>query len=393
MVLALIALVLFAGVAAILGLLLYFYLVQHHISVERVRVVVESMNARKSPLVVAHLSDFHCDFGIEDRMDAILTETLQALKEVRPDAICLTGDYVNCHPGPIDRLCRKFVSKLPTLCSMGVYASLGNHDSYGSREDVPSSFKSSSDYIASELENAGAVVLRNHSVEVDDGVWICGLEDVWNPPGWRGHRIAMQDIHRRSESKLRIVLSHNPDTGDQLKEYDYDLQLSGHVHGGQVCFPPFVTIRGYSTNMNVPVLGFCRPLFDWLIPRVPLVGPILGDMRRHHKYSYVVKRWEWAQGLHDISNGVTRKQLYVTKGVGTHRNMRLFCPPELSILLIGGPSEDIELASVYFFILQAILVEMMNSYRIKYLHIATLDIYSIGKMRWRADISRGFKLQ
>lgn len=340
MVFAPIVLACIAGaVAVLLGLFLYFNFVRHRISIERVHVSVKSMKGRRYPLVIAHLSDFHCDFGIECRMDVIIAEALEALEAIGPDIICLTGDYVNRHPGPVDRLCRMFVSKLPNLCSMGVFASLGNHDSYGSKEEVPSQFGKSDEYIASRLKDSGVTVLRNDAVEVDEGVWVCGLDDVWDPSGWRGHRDIMQAMHNLSGSCLRVILSHNPDTADMLREFDYELQLSGHVHGGQICLPSFVKIPGFGSSVNVPVLGLCRPLFDWAIPKVPLVGPILADMRRRHKYSYVVKRWEWAQGLHDISdfdNDGGHKQLYVTRGVGTHKNMRLFCPPELSVLLIDG---------------------------------------------------------
>jgi predicted MPP superfamily phosphohydrolase len=55
---------------------LYFKYVRHRLVVEMVLVVLPENgheNVRRKPLVVAHLSDFHCDFGLEERTDAILS--------------------------------------------------------------------------------------------------------------------------------------------------------------------------------------------------------------------------------------------------------------------------------------------------------------------------------
>jgi predicted MPP superfamily phosphohydrolase len=279
--------------------------------------------------VVVQLSDFHCDVGLEERTDAILAEVLEALDEIRPDLIVLTGDYVNRTPMPVARFCRTFVEKLDGKSKLGVFCSLGNHDAYGDESETPPPFRDCMEYITHCLTEAGATVLRNQTVEATSGIWICGLEDAWNPAGWRGHRPVMQELHQKDEACLRLVMSHNPDTARQLCEFRYDLQLSGHTHGGQICLPSGWTDRRY----NVPVLGLLRPVFDWAIVRFAFAK--LVDMRKKRRYSYVVDHWEWSQGLHWIeSEAGFRKQLYVTRGIGTHRNMRLFCPPELSVLKI-----------------------------------------------------------
>jgi uncharacterized protein len=46
--------------------------------------------------------------------------------------------------------------------------------------------------------------------------------------------------------------------------------------------------------------------------------------------SKVVRYWEWAQGLHQISNN----QLYVNRGLGTYRPGRFFCPPEVTVITL-----------------------------------------------------------
>mmetsp|Transcript_8564 Transcript_8564/g.13126 ORF Transcript_8564/g.13126 Transcript_8564/m.13126 type:complete len:294 (+) Transcript_8564:301-1182(+) len=278
-------------------------------------------------------------------MDQILDEVVQILDHTEPtiDLILLTGDYVNHNPQPIERFCQTFVKRIQGMASLGIFASLGNHDNYGNDTDVPSPSTNSMEYITQCLTDTGVTVLRNELQEVKDGIWVCGLEDVWNPTGWRHHKGVMKELHLKNDAILRLVLSHNPDTAEQLKDYHHDVQLAGHTHGGQICLPSIVKISGYT--YNVPVLALLRPIFDWVIIQFPRVATNLKNMRRQRKYSYIVNNWQWSQGLHDVTDetrstsGSYRKQLYVSRGIGTHRNMRLFCPPELAILTISCKHE------------------------------------------------------
>ena len=84
------------------------------------------------------------------------------------------------------------------------------------------------------------------------------------------------------------MLSHNPDTKNNLIRYDWDLMLSGHTHGGQVV---------------IPFLG---------APFAP------------------VKDKTVTQGLHKFRG----RYLYVTRGVGSIAGFRLNCSPEVTILKI-----------------------------------------------------------
>jgi len=89
-----------------------------------------------------------------------------------------------------------------------------------------------------------------------------------------------------------VALSHNPDTAPALARAGADLILSGHTHGGQV--------------------------------EIPFLGPPLLPVRRRAYYA----------GLYRVETA----RLYVNRGVGWLRRVRLFVRPEITFLTLqaGG---------------------------------------------------------
>jgi predicted MPP superfamily phosphohydrolase len=99
------------------------------------------------------------------------------------------------------------------------------------------------------------------------------------------------------DSDIRILLAHRPDAIFNLgRSSRIDLTIAGHTHGGQVVVPGF--------------------------------GPLitLSDVPRRVA----------AGGLHTLNGN----QIYVSRGVGCERGqaprLRFFCPPEITLIEIGG---------------------------------------------------------
>jgi len=111
-----------------------------------------------------------------------------------------------------------------------------------------------------------------------------GLGDIWS--GLANPRAVLKQ-KRTEEDETVIVLSHNPDSKELLKSYDWDLTLCGHTHGGQVV---------------VPFLG--------LRPFLPV---------RDKSFPEGVLTWE-------------KRHIHITRGVGNLHGMRFNCRPEISIL-------------------------------------------------------------
>lgn len=161
------------------------------------------------------LSDLHCD------LDRRIMERIAAgIATTHHDAVVLTGDYHNDIRKPFVNSINEMLRLIPILHPLR-YAVLGNHDFL---EKVP------------PLEEAGLPFLLNEALPLErDGkrLWICGIDD---PHFFRTHDL----VKARSgvpAGEPSILLSHSPETYREAAGFGYDLQLSGHTHGGQICAP------------------------------------------------------------------------------------------------------------------------------------------------------------
>ncbi len=270
------------------------------LSVEKLTVAIADLPSSLQGTRLVQLSDFHYD-GLR-LSEQMLEQAIAASNEAEPDLVLLTGDYVTDDPTPIHQL----VLRLKHLQSRaGIYAVLGNHDIC---------YPGSKAEITTALTNIGIHVLWNEiAYPLGQSLPLVGLADYWS----REFNIKSAMSQLDTETP-RIVLSHNPDTAQLLKYWRVDLQLSGHTHGGQV---------------TIPGIGPVVTLYKKIRRSMPK------SMRRRVPFmqkdcAKVVRRWEWAQGFHQVGNN----QMYVKRGLGTYLPGRLFCPPEVTIITLVAKS-------------------------------------------------------
>jgi len=178
---------------------------------------------------LVHLSDLHIGSAVPGWFFHRVIETV---RQLAPDAIVLTGDFVHTRPENSQELVA-LLSKLQA--PQGVFAVLGNHDyavNYPGHPGLPGA----EDVVITALEQAGITLLRNEWLPIGGGqcpLAVIGIEDLWSG---RAQTAPLQDI---PASYPRILLSHNPDIVQFLPPDSFDLLLCGHTHGGQVRVPPF----------------------------------------------------------------------------------------------------------------------------------------------------------
>ncbi len=164
---------------------------------------------------VVQMSDVHVGCTTPTR---VLEEAARIAHALKPDAVVLTGDYVNMSLYYTDRL-ERFARSLPGP----VIATLGNHDHYAGDGGI-----------IDALRAGGATVLVNQSTEVDTRggrLPFVGLDD-----GLTKHQDAERAL-RGVDPERAVVLSHFPNTADEIAEQGGRLILSGHTHGGQMDVP------------------------------------------------------------------------------------------------------------------------------------------------------------
>jgi predicted MPP superfamily phosphohydrolase len=164
---------------------------------------------------ILHLSDLHAD------MSGLAMERVAELAGgLEYDLCVLTGDYRGRTFGDYQPSIEG-VARVRAALRGEIYGVLGNHDSIAM---VP------------DLEAMGIRILLNESVAIKRGEASISLAGVDDAHFYRADNIekAAEDL---PESGVKILLSHTPEIYRQAAHAGFDLMLSGHTHGGQICLP------------------------------------------------------------------------------------------------------------------------------------------------------------
>ncbi len=200
----------------------------------RPRLVRQEILLRRLPLAfdgltILQLSDFHYDSHFSATP---IAAAVRMANDLKPDLIVLTGDFVTSPVFHRPFLMRHSVALIePCVDSLrgliapyGTWAVLGNHDVF-----------SDPHHVQTALRRAGIQVLYNGAVPVERGgrrFWLAGVGDVL-----AGQADLEKTLRCVTSTETVVLLAHEPDFADHSARYPVDLQLSGHSHGGQVCFP------------------------------------------------------------------------------------------------------------------------------------------------------------
>ncbi len=143
--------------------------------------------------------------------------------EFAPDIVFLPGDLFDGTHGDLDRLVAPLTRLTPPL---GIYFSTGNHEE----------FTDPAHYIAA-IARAGIRVLGDELVTID-GVQVAGV--FYRSSSSPLRMKAALDAMKLDPARPSILLNHAPTRLPTVEQAGFNLQLSGHTHGGQ--FPPFTWI-------------------------------------------------------------------------------------------------------------------------------------------------------
>ncbi len=199
-----------------LALLGYGFVDARLIRVEQVDIATPKLAPAMGEVTIAQISDLH--LGLM-RGDDVLTRVLAKLCLLHPDIVVATGDIVDGIGDDLNRLAGRFRSCPP---SKGALAILGNHEYFAGIE-----------HSLTFLQTAGFDVLRGQTKEVD-GVVFAGVDDASGAGAAQeaktSARAALASVPKGA---FVILLKHQPVVEPGVP---FDLQLSGHVHAGQI-FP------------------------------------------------------------------------------------------------------------------------------------------------------------
>ena len=266
----------FGSAAYLWGLLIE----PHRLRLTSLDVSVSDFPAGAPPIRLLHLSDIHLE-----RLTQRESRLLQLIQTARPDLIVITGDYLNLSynqdPQAIAEV-RDLLAKIHA--PYGVYATLGSPP-----VDLP-------EIAAAHFADSHIRLLRGETVDLDLGqgraLTLLGM-DCTHDMAFDGQQFLSLAAQKTGRGPA-LLLYHSPEMMPLVQQYNVDLYLCGHTHGGQVRVP------GYGALITSAVTG---------------------------------KRYE--MGRYD-ENGTT---LYVSRGIGLEGlsapRLRLFCPPEITLVTLS----------------------------------------------------------
>ena len=188
----------------------------------RLDVTLRNLPAAFEGTTIAFLADTH--HGPLNPL-GYLEDVVAMTNELGPDIVALGGDFVQRHrvraPGVDDR--RYVVPGVAVLAKLhaplGRFAVLGNHD-YG--VDPALTRRALADHGLTELTNRGVWLERGGA-----RLRFCGVDDCRK--GRPRLREALGDM---TDADAAVVMTHNPDYIERVRDRRVDLVLSGHTHGG-----------------------------------------------------------------------------------------------------------------------------------------------------------------
>lgn len=211
--------------------------------IEKVSLTTAKLPSDSAPLRIAVISDVHLGAIVHTRR---LRRILERLSAIDPDVLISAGDLVDGQADRLNGLAKMLADFRPRL---GKYAVTGNHEYFVG--------------LGRALrfhEDAGFTMLRGAATEITEHFTIAGVDD---PTGRRMDQPVHTDepalFAPLDPARFTLLVKHQP-LIDEAAADKFDLQVSGHVHRGQI-FPFGLLVR-----MRYPVdTGLTRlPDGPWL---------------------------------------------------------------------------------------------------------------------------------
>jgi len=202
----------FIHIIAIIGILCFcygYFIESYNIEINNIQIRTNKL--KDTTFRIVHISDLHCD-----KRPANEKNIIKIINDLEPDIIVFTGDAIN-RPAYLP----VFKETMKSL-----KAHLGKFAVYGNWEI---NHWPNLDYYSQtgfDLLNEKNVVVKKN----DETITISGLR-------CDKGRYADGTLGNLSSEIYNIFLFHYPDFTQYINDYNVDLSLCGHTHGGQIALP------------------------------------------------------------------------------------------------------------------------------------------------------------
>jgi uncharacterized protein len=209
-----------------LGLTLFvtaagMFIARRRPGVIEVRIPIANLPEGLHGFSIAQISDVHVGPTIKR---GFVEGVVQRVNSLNPDLIAVTGDLVD---GSVQQLSAHTAPLAGLTARHGAYFVTGNHEYYSGEPAW-----------TQEIRRLGLHVLKNeHVVLKHDGasLVLAGVTDYsahhFDPAQRSDPAAALRGAPR--DAGARVLLAHQPSSATAAADAGFDVQLSGHTHGGQ----------------------------------------------------------------------------------------------------------------------------------------------------------------
>jgi uncharacterized protein len=208
-------------VLALVATLLGFVNAQRTPRVRTVEIAFPALPAALDGFTIAQISDLHVGPTIRRRF---VTRVVRAVNALSPDVVAITGDLVD---GTVPELAGEVAPLAQLAGRAGTFFVSGNHEYYAGVHA----------WLA-EVRRLGIHVLQNEHVVIEHRgakLLLAGVPDFTAGHFERSHASDPQAALRGApaDAAVKVLLAHQPRSAPGAAAAGFDLQLSGHTHGGQ----------------------------------------------------------------------------------------------------------------------------------------------------------------
>jgi uncharacterized protein len=189
--------------------------------VVEVQIPIRDLPAALEGFSIVQISDVHVGPTIKRGYVNAIVDAANAL---RADVIAITGDLVD---GSVPQLANDVQPLSQLTARSGVYFVTGNHEYYSGEAAW-----------SQELRRLGVTVLKNEHVVIDhfeQQLVLAGVTDFgahqFNPQQRSDPQAALRGAP--ANAAVKVLLAHQPRSAHAAASAGFDVQLSGHTHGGQ----------------------------------------------------------------------------------------------------------------------------------------------------------------
>lgn len=214
--------------SAVLGAAVFFFGISEELTVKKYEIDAPEIN---NNIRIAFVSDLHSN-SYGENMEQLIDE----IDRQKPDILLLGGDLFNYEYGD-----ENTVSFLEGISGRyPCYYAAGNHEFWCGEELYLKKMEALGKFEVTRLSGEAEAFSIN-----GEEINICGVDDPdakdYTATITESFEEQLESVSKAAENgNYTILLSHRPERMKDYSQYGFDLVLSGHAHGGQWRFPPFI---------------------------------------------------------------------------------------------------------------------------------------------------------